>query len=198
MKTAIFIFLFISSAQPLYAQNGTTDTAKTALIRSIYGTRYWGNVIHETQDSVFLLQDDGIIDDIPRNLIDTIEDGMRKPKDQFAEAGFIFGTPAGSNLLLGYEWWIAGIRASGFYSGSNLNGVQLNLLCKILRGDYSSHYLSLIWATMHSPNFYLKGPGAAYDLNISGFSFELGIIPSTYAPVNLNPIYQIGYVYQFR
>jgi hypothetical protein len=198
MRTAIFIILFIIVAHPLCAQIGTTDTSKTALIRSIYGTRYWGNVIRETSDSVFLLQDDGVVDDIPRNLIEDIEYGMRKPMDHFAEAGFVVGTPGGPDFVLGYEWWIAGIRASGFYSGSDLNGLQFNVLYSLFRGDYTSHYLSLIWTTMRSPNFYLNGFGAAYDLNVSGFSFELGLIPRTKDLANLSPMYQIGYVYQFR
>lgn len=206
MRVTFSILLVISCAFPIRAQSIAADTSRTAFIRSNSGTHYWGEILRETSDSVFLLQGDGVLVDLPRSAIDVIKYGMTKPRDPFWEGGLVFGSPGGINFLAGYQWEFGGVRVSGDYFSSDVAGIQINASYKLYRGESASHYVSFVWSYSTTAivtggdqpqTFRVNGLGAAYDLNFVGISFELGLLQN-FTTNNREILLQLGYVYQFR
>jgi hypothetical protein len=204
MKSAVVVLLLLICFGSSRAQQARTDSSYAAIISS-EGPIYWGRILEETGDTVFFRSDDGIAMQLPRAAIDEILYG-KKHINSFWEAGVVLGTPALINIVGGYQWKSIGIRVSGLYGGRDSYGLQVSAPYNLYRGLHSSHDVSVLY--MDAPTISLsadngatftpyRGVGLAYDLILSGFCFEVGLLKFTSSP-DFSILAQIGYVYQFR
>jgi hypothetical protein len=208
VKLIILALFLLFSTSPSVAQSGASGTSRAAFIQTNTGPHYWGDILRESPDSVFLLQDNGVLIELPRRVINLIQYDEQKPSDHFWEGGLVLGSPSIINIVAGYQWKFGGIRASGFYDGTSNDGLQLNFCYNIHRSEFSSNYLSLVWinsngevfstSTGNSQNLHFSGTGIAYDLNLSDFSIEAGAAQNLRSPFDVELLFQLGYVYQFR
>ncbi len=168
-----------------------------------------GRIIRETSDSLFVERDNHEVSPISRDGVDFVT--YREHRDaNFYEAGLTFGLPGGINLVGGYSFGALGFRVSGGYLGA-IYGVELAMPIALSSSDNICHYLAVIGSTtvrrssvsgdLNTTTETLNtftGFGAAYQLNYSGFFFELGGLLGSGTLSSPQYTLQIGYVHQFR
>lgn len=123
------------------------------------------------------------------------------------ELGFTFGTPALANIVLAKHYGVHGIRASGNFL-TRTPGLQLEYIYKFAVLTNTYHAINAGFGTynwkseckypdgsFYTSNEYRTYLGIAYNFNYYGFYVQIGL---NYNFDNIQPMAQIGYVYQFR
>ena len=212
MKYLLALPLTIILSSAAFCQN--SSSSDMASILTTTGSTYRGQIVHESPDTVILLAKDGNTLTILRRNIASI-DYHWQPINKFWELGAVFGTPAGLNLIAGYHFEMVGLRFGFGYWGSNLYGAEISIPITLYRGEHSTHDVAIVaWTssidapeteydyfgesyvtTVHKT---FTGIGPAYQVNLNGFSGELGLAfgSGTFSSPQL--MLQLGYVYQFR
>jgi hypothetical protein len=211
--TLLLFFVPIAS----YGQAATkSDNPGFASIEMQSGADYYGHIVRESPDTVFLQTQDGTSMELPRKSIESIDYNAAIIHNSYWAMGGVFGTPAGGNFVIASYGRHVGVRFSFGYWGDNLAGAEISLPINIYRSEHTSHDIALVaWASQigstetnydwntgapyqYSVTKSFLGFGPAYQVNLSGFAGELGITFGSGDYGSPQIIFQLGYVHEFR
>ncbi|HWF45292.1 MAG TPA: hypothetical protein VG537_11680 [Candidatus Kapabacteria bacterium] len=208
--------LLLAATGPLHAQQNSLPRQGLASIETVSGATYYGSIVRESPDTVFLKTEDNASVELLRNTIASINYEATKLPNHYWAVGGVLGTPAGGNFVVGSYWEHLGVRLSFGYWGDALAGFELSLPINLYRSEHTSHDIALVllytqigtteqdfdWNTGLPYNYTFErtfaGIGPAYQVNLSGFSGELGLTFGSGDFSNPELIFQLGYVYEFR
>ena len=133
------------------------------------------------------------------------------------ELGISVGMPLALNLVVGKHFknlMVKGVASRFHYDSSELNGLQIEFGYKFSEIDNTYHAINIVSGFLNEINtnennlgvvsefkYRWDYTGIVYNLNTNGFYFQAGLgnfKKSTLSHFILFPIFQIGYVYQFR
>ena len=132
-------------------------------------------------------------------------------KKTSAELGVTLGTPAGLNVVGAKHFDNLMVKASGFYLGYPVKGIQLELGYKFSEYDRTYNAFNIVagiaeYGEKERINFHWsiynykswKYIGIVYNLNTNGFYLQSGLSIGEGDFTNPQLLLQVGYVYQFR
>ena len=221
MRTSVWVTILGFSILALcrvdiaVAQDSTSTLADVinhshAVLKMQGGDTYRGAIERESGDSVWLRTEDGVSMTLPRSSLALIQYDAGSYVGGFSEFGVVLGTPAGANLVAGYHWDRIGLRLNGGWL-PDIIGAQIGVPITLVRGSVTSLDVSPIFQTYHHTSHFpdgfggdiaisktFTGWGVASEVNINGFSIELGMLFETPGLQWPAPAIQMGYVHEFR
>ncbi len=123
----------------------------------------------------------------------------------YPELGVNFGTPAGINFAMGYQFGLVGLRLSGMIWGRPISGLQMNVGFRLSDNADRSHVVAAILGSMEveedlgfsSRMREWNYVGAVYELNLSGFFLQAGATVGSGDFSSPQLVFQIGYMHRF-
>jgi|GEM_PF-954171 hypothetical protein len=212
LATSLLLIWTQSSFGQSFRANADTSYA---FIETVSGSHFYGHIVNESLDTVFLVTDDGVSMKLPRSSISAIDYKATKIPDHFWAFGGVFGTPAGGNFVVGSYWRRTGVRLAVGYWGSTLAGIELSLPVNLYRSEHTSHDVAFVaWSSViestetsydafggpyqYTTSRSFTGYGPAYQVNLSGFSGEFGLAFGSGDFSSPQIMFQLGYVHEFR
>ena len=211
-KSVIIVAFLFFAVHSSYGQ-GTSPIPmpRLASIEMMSGAHYYGHIVKESLDTIFLQTQDGVSMKLPRASIESIDYDAKLIPSHFWAFGGVLGTPAGGNFVVGSYWSRFGIRLSFGYWGDAVSGLELSLPINLYRSEHTSQNIALVASTTTvqttETDYYgqyqydrtFAGFGPAYQVNLSGFSGELGLAFGSGGDFSSPQIMlQLGYVHEFR
>lgn len=123
--------------------------------------------------------------------------------DSYFQWGVLFGSPTFLNLSIGWRHEPVELRLCGGYSAKDLNGIQIDFGCELIRTIDSIHSVGVAFGRTQDPGCDYSYFGPVYSFNRKRFFCEFGVCRT----FNVNRgdfsdllywiIFQVGYMRRF-